>query len=83
MSLSESNPPADHRSDSDILADTVTDDQLARELHVSLATIRRWAALGRLPAKLNLPGRMPRRSREAIKKMIAAGSTPPRRGRRP
>jgi transposase len=57
----------------DLLEDTISDDEIARAYGVSRATVRRWAALGRLPPKVG-PGREPRRNRAAVRKALTGQS---------
>jgi transposase len=59
----------------DILCTTISDDEIASAYKVSLATVRRWAALGKLPAKVG-PGREPRRNRAAVEKVLAGQGGP-------
>lgn len=53
----------------DLQRETITDAEIAQAKNVSLATVRRWAALGKLPPKLG-PGREPRRNRAAVTRAL-------------
>jgi hypothetical protein len=54
----------------DILSLTITDAEIACDYGVSLATVRRWGALGYLPPKVG-PGRVPRRNRKAVRERLS------------
>lgn len=55
---------------SDLLDDTISDAEIAQAYGKSPATIRRWAALGKLPPKVG-PSREARRNRAAVKRMLS------------
>jgi predicted site-specific integrase-resolvase len=54
----------------DILADTITDAEIAELKDVTTSTVRRWAKLGKLPPKIGL-GREPRRNRELVRRALS------------
>ncbi len=51
-------------------AETITDAEIAAARKVSPATVRRWAADGKLPPKVG-PGRNAPRNRAAVTRMLA------------
>jgi hypothetical protein len=51
---------------------TITDRKIAKARGVSMATVRRWAALRLLPPKVG-PGRGAPRNRAAVTRMLAGG----------
>src|SRR5215471_14451035 len=58
----------------------LTSDELAGLLRVSRRCLERWAAAGRVPGRVQLPGRAIRWNRRVVLDWIAAGC--PRLGRR-
>ena len=58
----------------------LTSDELAGLLRVSRRCLERWAAAGRVPGRVQLPGRAIRWNRQTVIDWIVAGC--PRSGRR-
>lgn len=68
MSLQEHIPADD---EADILAEYLTEQQLAEQLHVSTMTLKRWRALREAPPVTRL-GRKILFRRDAVEKWLAA-----------
>jgi predicted site-specific integrase-resolvase len=52
-----------------LLQATVTDEEIAELYGLSLRTVKRWAALGKLPKKVG-PSKKPRRNLEAVRRAL-------------
>ncbi len=59
-----------------------TADELAALLKVSRRAVERWAAAGKVPGRLALPGRAVRYRKDVIDEWIREGCPAPRKGRR-
>jgi len=60
----------------------LTTDELAALLRVSRRQIERWSASGRIPGRVNLPGRAVRWTRQVILDWLASGCPAPPKLRR-
>lgn len=59
-----------------------TTDQLAELVQVSRRAVERWAAAGRIPGRLRLPGRTVRWAKDVIDRWLSEGCPVPVRARK-